>query len=332
MRFRRSVRLAGFWLLPLIGCAEGGEEIDAEKLQEFGARYTAAWSSHDPASVASFYNESGSLKVNDGEPAVGREAITAVAEGFMTAFPDMTVVMDSLRTKESTVEYHWTFIGTNTGPEGTGNAVRFSGYEEWTLGEDGLIASSLGRFDETEYNRQLEFGVDGLWPGTRRTSGRHAEGKVTQPVVSLEAIVEALDAANDEWESFLDPETGEVITVTDEDRMALENPESESDAVPAWQQELLPKIREAVESGRFPRLPDSFEIHEWSIMDRFGHTLEEPSARSEVLDAIRGASAFRSFRRTIDRHGLLERWYEYRKEAFEQVARDWLGEHGIPFK
>lgn len=135
--------------------------MDGERLREFGVQYTAAWSSHDAASVASFHNESSSLKVNDGEPAVGREAITAVAQGFMTAFPDMVVLMDSLRTTESTVEYHWTFIGTNTGPGGTGNAVRFSGYEEWTLGEDGLIAASLGHFDEAEYNRQLEFGVEG---------------------------------------------------------------------------------------------------------------------------------------------------------------------------
>ena len=135
--------------------------MDVEELREFGAQYTAAWNSQDPASVAAFYDENGSLKVNEAEPAVGREAITGVAEGFMTAFPDMVVVMDSLRTTESSIQYHWTFIGTNTGPGGTGNAIRFSGYEEWTLSDAGLISASLGHFDEAEYNRQLEFGVDG---------------------------------------------------------------------------------------------------------------------------------------------------------------------------
>ncbi len=135
--------------------------MDLDGLREFGAEYTAAWNSEDPSSVAAFYAESGSLQVNEAEPAVGREAIAAVAQGFMTAFPDMVLVMDSLRTSDDAVEYHWTFIGTNTGPGGTGNAVRFSGYEAWTLGEDGLIAASLGHFDEAEYNRQLEFGVGG---------------------------------------------------------------------------------------------------------------------------------------------------------------------------
>jgi len=38
----------------------------------------------------------GSLTVNAGPPAVGRDAITASAQGFMTAFPDMKVLLDDL--------------------------------------------------------------------------------------------------------------------------------------------------------------------------------------------------------------------------------------------
>ncbi len=96
--------------------------MDIERLRELGVEYTAAWNSQNPASVAAHYVEDGSLQVNDAEPAVGREAIAGVAEGFMTAFPDMEVARDSLVTTEDAVEYHWTF----TGPGGTGNAVRFS--------------------------------------------------------------------------------------------------------------------------------------------------------------------------------------------------------------
>ena len=48
--------------------------------------------------------------------------------------------------------------GTNTGPGGTGKAVRFSGYEDWRFGPDGLIAESLGHFDAADYRRQLAEG------------------------------------------------------------------------------------------------------------------------------------------------------------------------------
>ena len=107
--------------------------------------------------MADCYTADGSLIVNDSVPAVGRIAIAEVARSFMTAFPDMQVMMDELRALKDSVEYHWTLTGTNTGPEGTGNAVRISGFESWKMGDDGLIASSRGRFDDAEYQRQLRY-------------------------------------------------------------------------------------------------------------------------------------------------------------------------------
>jgi predicted ester cyclase len=129
--------------------------MDPARLKEFGTKYTAAWCSQDPGGVAAFFAESGSLKINDGAPAVGRSAIAAAAQGFMTAFPDMVVTMDSVMLEGGRAVYRWTLSGTNTGPGGTGKAVRISGHEEWTLGADGLIAESQGRFDEADYHRQL---------------------------------------------------------------------------------------------------------------------------------------------------------------------------------
>ena len=130
--------------------------MDIAKLNEFGARYTAAWCSQDAASVAAFFAEQGSLTINDGTPSVGRTAITAAAQGFMTAFPDLVVVMDSVRANGATMYYRWTLTGANTGPDGSGRRVRISGYEEWTFGPDGLIARSLGYFDEAAYGAQLQ--------------------------------------------------------------------------------------------------------------------------------------------------------------------------------
>jgi len=119
----------------------------------------AAWCSHDAASVAGFYSPGGSLTVNHDVPAIGRNAITEVAQSFMTAFPDLRVVMDKVHVQRDRAEYHWTLIGTNTGPGGTGHRVRISGVERWQIGADGLIASSQGHFDAAEYRRQLEHGV-----------------------------------------------------------------------------------------------------------------------------------------------------------------------------
>jgi hypothetical protein len=63
----------------------------------------------------------------------------------MVAFPDMRVLMDDLLMHGDKAEYRWTLVGTNTGPGGTGRCVRISGFEEWSIGDDGLIAASLGQ-------------------------------------------------------------------------------------------------------------------------------------------------------------------------------------------
>ena len=130
-------------------------------LDKFAERYAGAWCSQNPENVASFFGEGGSLSVNGAAPAVGRVAITAVARGFMTAFPDMVVTMDELIRTPQGVEFHWTLEGTNTGPGGTGKRVRISGYEEWQIDAQGLVSESKGHFDTVEYRRQLERGVDG---------------------------------------------------------------------------------------------------------------------------------------------------------------------------
>ena len=133
---------------------------DSQSLREFAERYTAAWCSQDPAQVAAHYAPNGSLTINGGVPSVGRAAITEAARAFMDAFPDMQVLMDDVRGDGPTPEYHWTLVGTNTGAGGSGHRIRISGFEEWTIGDDGLIASSLGHFDQAEYDRQIQHGVE----------------------------------------------------------------------------------------------------------------------------------------------------------------------------
>lgn len=86
---------------------------------------------------------------------MGRAAISAAAQSFMTAFPDLVVSMRLLERVEAGYVYHWTLTGTHTGPGGSGRRVRITGYEEWAIGADGLIARSIGHYDETEYQRQI---------------------------------------------------------------------------------------------------------------------------------------------------------------------------------
>jgi SnoaL-like domain len=127
---------------------------DQARVRDFVRSYTEAWCSHDPARVAAHYVPGGTIAINGGEPT----EVTDVARSFISAFPDIEVFMDDVVFKDDTVEFHWTFTGTNTGPGGTWKRVRISGFEEWVLGDDGLVVESQGHYDQDEYDRQLEHG------------------------------------------------------------------------------------------------------------------------------------------------------------------------------
>ena len=104
--------------------------------------------------VAAHYVAGGMIAVNGGDEA----AIAEVAEAFIAAFPDIDVFMDDLDLRQDgSVEYRWTFTGTSAE---SGKSVRVPGYEEWTIAPNGLIAQSRGYYDQAEYDRQLQHGID----------------------------------------------------------------------------------------------------------------------------------------------------------------------------
>jgi hypothetical protein len=125
---------------------------DRQQIERLARGYTEAWCSRDARRVAAHYVTGGTIAINGGEPA----PITGVAESFVAAFPDIEVLMDDLVVTEDLVEYHWTFTGTSAE---TGQSVRIPGFEEWTIGADGLIAESRGHYDQAEYDRQVREGA-----------------------------------------------------------------------------------------------------------------------------------------------------------------------------
>jgi predicted ester cyclase len=125
---------------------------DRQQIEQLARAYSEAWCSREPRRVAAHYVAGGTIAINGGEPA----PITAVAESFVSAFPDIEVVMDDLVVTDDLVEYHWTFTGTSAE---TGKSVRIPGFEEWTIDADGLIVESRGHYDQAEYDRQLREGA-----------------------------------------------------------------------------------------------------------------------------------------------------------------------------
>jgi hypothetical protein len=146
----------------------------------------------------------------------------------------------------------------------------------------------------------------------------------------LNKIVEGLEMQSDDALSFYDRETGEVETVSKdllgeaEDYRTDEMPD-----IPEWQEDEWETVKRIVAKESFVRLPTKFDIHEWQILSDFSNEVESEEIRAELLDAIHGAGAFRSFKAAVRRRGIEDEWYKFRAEALRQIAIDWCEEHDI---
>jgi len=152
-------------------------------------------------------------------------------------------------------------------------------------------------------------------------------------MVQLMSVMDAIDLP-DEWEAFLDPDTGEILVMTDEEQGMLEEDELDDDTVvevPDWERESLGKLRVLLESGRALRLPDKFDFHEWEVMRRFATSVEDLEASTELLNSIHGTGAFRMFREATARLGLRDAWFAHRDRALRELAKEWLEENGLAY-
>lgn len=109
--------------------------------------------------------------------------------------------------------------------------------------------------------------------------------------------------------------------------------EEEHDLVdyPDWQQEVIRKTSQVLNSNDYLLLPSKFDIHEYSIMQQFCDEIEDGELSNELLFQIRGSGAFRRFKHALHRYHIADDWYRYRHKALEEIAIAWLEENGIEY-
>jgi Uncharacterised protein family (UPF0158) len=150
-------------------------------------------------------------------------------------------------------------------------------------------------------------------------------------IVSLNDVTEQMDLTTDEATAYINRKTGELITLTHEEFALAEDPD-EAESAPQWQKELLPKAREVLASEDYIPLPSKFEIHEWSIMERFARSLTDAAVSDELDAALHGRQAFRRFKDAVHRLGIVDEWYRFRDVALEEITIEFLEAHGIAYQ
>jgi len=141
------------------------------------------------------------------------------------------------------------------------------------------------------------------------------------PVVPLNIIIDAIEMASDEWNQYLDIEKMAVVSLPE---YPFKDEYDEDD------QELADLIDEEWNT-RFFSLPDRYEIHEYSIMEKFIRNLTNERVQEGLAAAIRGRGAFRRFKDRLYDYGLEKAWYQFQEQEYRRIAVEWCEDHGFRY-
>ena len=149
--------------------------------------------------------------------------------------------------------------------------------------------------------------------------------------VKLDDIIEGLECQSEESHSYLDKRTGKVILISDEELCTAENDEPIED-FPDWQHDQFKIAKEILaETGDYIELPSQFDIHKYSIMERFCLSIDDSEISDTLYSLIKGSGAFQRFKNAIHKFDISDDWYKYRDNALKEIAIEWCQENGIEF-
>ncbi|GHU14854.1 hypothetical protein FACS189449_12090 [Alphaproteobacteria bacterium] len=133
----------------------------------------------------------------------------------------------------------------------------------------------------------------------------------------MEDIANELGINCDGVEQYLNTMTGEFVTIIDSDISGIENDE-----------ELLNDI---ANSRNYVLLPSKYDIHEYSIMSYFAESVQDEGKQNKLFFALDGKGAFRYFKDVLFQNGLEADYYEFRHQAYIDIAQSWCEENDIPY-
>ena len=133
--------------------------------------------------------------------------------------------------------------------------------------------------------------------------------------VKLSDIIDAIEMTDQYSEYFLDKETGKVEWVSD---MAMTQEEQE-------------EVYDRMDEHGLYRLPTSFDIRDYDIMEDFIDTLSG-SNHDRLASAIQGKGAFRRFKDAVIRLGIDKQWYDFQAGAYKRKAARWCEDNDIEYE
>ncbi len=168
--------------------------------------------------------------------------------------------------------------------------------------------------------------------------------------VNIDEIQKAMeDVVRDTFDYFLDLETGEVMSFSEEILREVKLKLYEDDAeeigddieyiefdevpeIPDWMEDEVELALEILfdTQERYPRIPERRSAAAYQSMAGFIDTVDDPVLKEELSAALNGKGAFRKFKDILlARPKERKSWHGYNAKAMKNEIVEWLGSIGI---
>ncbi len=151
---------------------------------------------------------------------------------------------------------------------------------------------------------------------------------MTKGTISLRSVVSALEQLTDEQGAFLNPSSGEIVVLTNDELYVAER-EEEASSFPAVSPERIEQVRAVIESEDFLFLPTTFDFNEHRTMEAYCASLPDESLRRQLLDAMKGEAPGNRFTDVLRSYSLEDEWRRFRTKALAALAESWLEKNGL---
>jgi hypothetical protein len=144
--------------------------------------------------------------------------------------------------------------------------------------------------------------------------------------LKLNEIVDMLDEVDDIRTAYLKMDTNEIVMLNMDYLAIAEDLEEEIDYKEFcdWEIELIDDAKSLLaDDDNYIKLPDKFDINEYSIMERFAYSYDDDEISDKLLHEINGRGAFRRFSDIISMMGIRQEWFSFKQKHLEKVAKEW---------
>lgn len=142
--------------------------------------------------------------------------------------------------------------------------------------------------------------------------------------VKLDDLINEIEIQMEETLTYINTQTGEVITLSREEMRAAED-EEPLENYPDWQKENIKQAIKILEDENevYRGFTLRNEYNEYEIVEEFIGTLSEEKVRKELFGVIQGRGAFRRFKDGIREHDVEKQWYEFKEKRVKELVIEW---------